>query len=76
MYVQNKNTKDELPVHRYKEKFYLREKFIFLTRYPNYTPGYFSFFDMDYFDFHYRDKAWELIEFYLGKKENKTFNFQ
>lgn len=76
VFVLYKNSREQLPAHRYSEKFYLKEKFIFLSLQSKYLPWLFSFFESGYFDFHYRAKAWELIEFYLGKKENKNFNFQ
>jgi hypothetical protein len=78
MYILSKNSKNELPAHRYEEKFYVREKFIFLAGTKFFSPGVFQFPNASYVDFHYDRKAWELIGFYTsGSSRNahpNTFN--
>lgn len=68
MFVKEQNGKFELPVQRYFERFYLREKFVFLSKEPSFNSSKFAFPRKDYLDFHYNRKAWELILLYTKIK--------
>jgi hypothetical protein len=64
MYIVSRNRKEPIPPQRYHEKFYLRLKYVWLSKYPHAEPGMFRFNSDVYADFEYNEEAWALMEKY------------
>jgi predicted permease len=71
MFIRYGNAKQMLPINRYQEKFFYKEKFIFISTQPVFVPQIFTVFNATYADFHYRENVFELIEHYLEPMKKK-----
>lgn len=77
MYIVSRNRKQPLPESAHYEKYYLRLKYVWISKYPHSEPGMFRFTNEFYGDFEFRAEAWELMNRYLSAlhagKQQETF---